>query len=265
MANPGTQQLGDFGNKKRKIVNLGDGARVLPLSSFLSAGEEAAAAEAAAVVERYQDPLEVLSDGVMMIVLDKLDVRSIAVARVVNTEWLTVASADKLWAPRCVELWLGKAHIPRISKVQGISQMKATSLSIMDGKRTRITRNDMCDHAWDFHFSEAAPAYWRSLDPYWGATGAPMRRYFHHDGTITAGPDDKVWGGHESCFTVVTGLLADGKMREHYVRINRWPQMSVVRKPDWSWVLSNHLYCYSSIPDATDDDKVDGTGPYSQN
>ncbi|GFP96188.1 hypothetical protein PHJA_001762900 [Phtheirospermum japonicum] len=160
---------------------------------------------------------------------------------------------------QCEELWLGKAHIPRISKVRGLSKIEATSISIMDGKRSRITRNDMCDHVWDFHFTAAAPVYWRNLDPYWGATGAPMRRYFHPDGTITAGPDDKVWGGHESAFTVVTGLLADGKVREHYVRINRWPQMSVQRKPDWSWVLSNHLYCYSSIPDA---DKVDGTGPF---
>ncbi|GFQ00400.1 hypothetical protein PHJA_002184000 [Phtheirospermum japonicum] len=66
-----------------------------------------------------------------------------------------------------------------------------------------------------------------------------MRRYFHPDGTVMATPDDKVWGNHESSFTVVTGLLADGKMREHYVRINRWLRMSVIRKPqpDWSWVL----------------------------
>ncbi|GFP87986.1 hypothetical protein PHJA_000942300 [Phtheirospermum japonicum] len=87
-----------------------------------------------------------------------------------------------------------------------------------------------------------------------------MRRYFHHDGTITADPDDEVWGGHESSYTVVTGLvLAEGKMREHYVRINRWPKMCVGRKADWSWVLSNNLYCYSSIPDAVL--KQDGTGP----
>lgn len=110
-------------------------------------------------------------------------------------------------------------------------------------------------------FLQVAPEYWRNLDPQWGGTGAPMRRYFHPDGSITADPDDQVWGGHESSYTVVTGLFADGKIRQHYVRINRWPQMSVHRKPDWSWVLSNHLYCYTSIPDA--DDKEEGTGPFS--
>lgn len=85
-----------------------------------------------------------------------------------------------------------------------------------------------------------------------------MRRYFHPDGSISADPGDLVWGGHESCYTTVTGLLEDGEIREHYVRINRWPQLHVLRKPDWGWELSNHLYCYTSVPDA---EKEDGTGP----
>lgn len=153
---------------------------------------------------------------------------------------------------------MGKAHIPRISKVGGLSKLAAYSLSVMDYKRTRITRNDLCDHVWVFHFTEAAPMYWRNMDPYWQGSGTPMRRYFHPDGSITADSDDVVWGGHESCYTVVTGLLEDGTIREHYVRINRWPQLSVKRKEDGSWELSNHLYCYTSVPDA---DREGGTGP----
>ena len=85
-----------------------------------------------------------------------------------------------------------------------------------------------------------------------------MRRYFHPDGSQTADPGDQVWGGHECCYSIVTSFVGGGKIREHYVRINRWPQMSVFRKPDWSWEMSNHLYCYSSIPDAG---KEGGTGP----
>ncbi|CAA2964352.1 Hypothetical predicted protein [Olea europaea subsp. europaea] len=128
----------------------------------------------------------------------------------------------------------------------------------MDSKRARITCNDLCDHVWEFHFTEDAPEYWRNLDPYWTGTGSTLRRYFHPDGSISADPGDLVWGGHESCYTTVTGLLEDGKIREHYVRINRWPQLHVSRKPDWGWELSNHLYCYTSVPDA---EKEDGTGP----
>ncbi|KZV57894.1 hypothetical protein F511_03463, partial [Dorcoceras hygrometricum] len=139
----------------------------------------------------------------------------------------------------CEELWQGKAHIPRISKVEGLPKLAAYSLSVMDFKRN-------------------APDYWRNLDPHWQGTGTPMRRYFHPDGSVTADSGDRVWGGHESCYTIVTGMLEDGTMRKHYVRINRWPQMSVRRKEDGRWELSNNLVCYTSIPDA---DKVDGTGP----
>ncbi|XP_034686308.1 uncharacterized protein LOC117914899 isoform X2 [Vitis riparia] len=111
------------------------------------------------------------------------------------------------------------------------------------------------DRLWS---TKGAPDYWRNLDPYWKGTGPPMRRYFHPDGSQTADPGDQVWGGHECCYSIVTSFVGGGKIREHYVRINRWPQMSVFRKPDWSWEMSNHLYCYSSIPDA---DKEGGTGP----
>lgn len=111
---------------------------------------------------------------------------------------------------------------------------------------------------------QAAPEYWRNLDPYWQGTGEHMHRYFHQDGSQTCGVDDKVWGGHEACYCVVTGLEGDGngkirKIREHYVRINRWPQLYISRKQDWSWEMSNHLFHYSSVPDP---EKRDGTGPF---
>ncbi|KAL8048332.1 hypothetical protein ABFX02_07G057200 [Erythranthe guttata] len=249
-----------------------------------------------AVEEGSQDPLAVFGSGIMLVILSRLDARSVALARLVSRGWLAVASVDEIWAPKdiihilrdwhlymvvqsknirsasvspingeqqeagsnCEELWQGKAHIPRIAKVPGLTKMAVFSLSMMDSKRARITRDDLCDHVWEFHFTEDAPEYWRNLDPRWNGTGATMRRYFQSDGSITADPEDKVWGGHESSYTVVTGLYFGGKMREHYVRINRWPQMSVQRRADWGWVLSNHLYCYTSVPDP---DKPDGTGP----
>ncbi|KAG8372792.1 hypothetical protein BUALT_Bualt12G0103800 [Buddleja alternifolia] len=247
-----------------------------------------------------QDPLEVFGSEIMTVMLSKVDARSVAIARLVCRGWHAVASSDKIWAPKkkvcghakasdvvhklfarairrnrdielseicnvcphfqCEELWLGKRHIARISKVQGLPKLAAYSLSLMDGKRTRITRQDLCDHVWEFHFTATAPEYWRNLDPYWSGSGPVMRRYFHPDGSVTAGPGDRVWGGHESSYTVVTGLLADGKIRDHYVRINRWPKLNVQRRDDWGWELCNHLYTYTSVADA--DDKEDGTGPF---
>ncbi|MCD7469614.1 hypothetical protein HAX54_008756 [Datura stramonium] len=209
---------------------------------------------------RLRDPLVVLGSDIMLVILSCLDARSVALCLLVSCEWRAVASSDRIWSSKCEELWQGKAHLPRIVKVNGLSKLAAYSLSVKDGKRKRITKEELCDHVWEFHFTQAAPEYWRMLDPYWNGTGPPLRRYFLPDGSQTAEPDDRIWGGHECCYSVVTSLLADGKIRQHYVRINRWPPMYVTRKEDWSWEISNNLCTYRSIPDA---DKKDGTGPLS--
>ncbi|XP_052196428.1 uncharacterized protein LOC127803873 isoform X2 [Diospyros lotus] len=205
-----------------------------------------------------RDPLAAVGFDIMTMILARLDARSAARSLLVSRGWHGVASSDRLWTSKCEELWLGKAHIPHSSQVRGLSKLAAYSLSVMDGKRMRIMKEDLWDHAWEFHFNEAAPEYWRNLDPYWKGTGPPMHRYFHPDGSQTADPGDEVWGGHESCYSIVTSFEGQGKIREHYVRINRWPRMHVSRKPDWSWEMSNNLYCYVSVPDAY---KKGGTGP----
>ncbi|GAY42384.1 hypothetical protein CUMW_066400 [Citrus unshiu] len=106
--------------------------------------------------------------------------------------------------------------------------------------------------------AKVVPEYWRNLDPYWKGTSPLMHRYFHTDGSQTADPGDKVWAGHECCYSIITSVVGEGKIREHYVRINRWPHMLVSRKQDWSWEMSNVLCCYSSVPDAH---RGGGTGP----
>ncbi|KAJ8763864.1 hypothetical protein K2173_003646 [Erythroxylum novogranatense] len=170
-----------------------------------------------------RDPLEVLGRDLMLKILGNLDARSVALSLVVCRAWHGVASSDTLWA-----------------------------------SKNRIMRDDLCDHVWEFHFTKAAPEYWQNLDPYWKGTGPVMRRYFHPDGSLTADPGDKIWSGHECCYSVITSYDGEGSIREHYVRVNRWPRMYVHRKQDWSWEMSNSIYCYSSVPDAY---KEGGTGP----
>ncbi|KAI7747624.1 hypothetical protein M8C21_024619 [Ambrosia artemisiifolia] len=189
---------------------------------------------------RLQDPLVVCGSDIMLMILSRLDARSLASTLGVSRRWRSVASSDIIWYKKCEELWSGKAHLPRFLQTEGLSQLSAYSLSVQGGKRD-------------------APEYWRNLDPYWtGAEDGPMHRYFHPDGSQTADSNDQVWGGHESCYSIVTSFLADGKIRKHYVRINRWPRMHISRREDWGWEMSNHLYCYSSVPDAR---IKGGTGP----
>ncbi|OVA02240.1 F-box domain [Macleaya cordata] len=205
-----------------------------------------------------REPLDAFGSDIMMMIMNHLDAQGVALCLLVSHGWNEVASSDNLWARKCEELWLGKAHIPRLSP--GTSMLAAYSFSVMDAKRTRIVKEDLCDHVWEFRFKkkQEAPEYWRNLDPSWKGIGPPMLRYFHPDGSQSADPDDLVWGGHECTFSTVTSFVGDGRIREHYVRINRWPPMTVSRKLDWSWELGNRLCWYSSTPDAN---KEGGTGP----
>ncbi|KAL8171462.1 hypothetical protein V2J09_023266 [Rumex salicifolius] len=239
--------LGTRKNKKRmrmRVVEeiVGDG-----VGQEMEDGDGAAAG---------QDLLVALGPDVMMKILSYLDARTVALSLLVSRGWHGMASSDSLWSPMCQALWIGKAHIPSI--LPGVSKMETYSRAMLDGKRVRIRREDLCDHAWDFHFAKGAPEYWRDLDPYLKGTGPPMHRYFHPDGSLSADPDDLVWGGHACCYTVVTSIFHDGKIREHYVRINRWPQLFVSRRKDWGWEMSSILCAYSSIPDAY---KQRRTGP----
>ncbi|KAI8537799.1 hypothetical protein RHMOL_Rhmol09G0052200 [Rhododendron molle] len=179
------------------------------------------------VVNNEQDPLVLFGSDIMMKILKNLDARSVALSLLVSRGWYGVASSDRLWTAKsmfliygqsmsapfllliievgleacwlvvcllcifCEELLLGKAHIPRSSQVRGLSKLATYSISVMDGQRTRIMKEDLCDHVWEFRFNEAAPEYWRNLDPYWKGTGPPMRRYFHPDGSLTADPGDE--------------------------------------------------------------------------
>ncbi|KAL4561158.1 hypothetical protein LXL04_033320 [Taraxacum kok-saghyz] len=187
-----------------------------------------------------QNPLVVCGCDAMVMIFRFLDAGSVASSLLVSRTWQRVASSDTIWSEKIKELWAHKAHLPRFAQVEGLSKLSAYTLSVKDGKRD-------------------APEYWRNLDSYWRGSGPPMRCYFHHDGSLTVDSKDPVWGGHEHGYTIVTSTLADGNIREHYVRINRWPKLSISRRPDWGWEMSNHLYFFSSVPDAY---KKGGTGPY---
>ncbi|XP_059592937.1 uncharacterized protein LOC100251139 isoform X2 [Vitis vinifera] len=103
--------------------------------------------------EVLQDPLEVFGSDMMMMILSYLDAPSVALSLLVSRGWHGVASSDRLWSTKCEELWCGKAHIPRVSQERGLSKLAAYSFSVMDGKRSRITKDDLCDHVWNFHFN----------------------------------------------------------------------------------------------------------------
>ncbi len=104
---------------------------------------------------------------------------------------------------------------------------------------------------------QAAPQYWRNLDPSWRGDRAPMRRYFHSNGTLTADANDPCWGGHEANYAVIDITGPGENFTKRFVRVNHWPMMQVHRKENWGWSLVSDFTVFDSLPDY----EKGGTGP----
>lgn len=92
-------------------------------------------------------------------------------------------------------------------------------------------------------FKEEAGDFWLSLDPYWAGEAPPLVRRFHPDGSLTAPPDDPLWGDHENRWRFT-------KSREgvagQFVKVNHWPSLSISRTPSWGWRMENSWVVYTA-------------------
>lgn len=92
MSESGGEESSNSGKRKAKAEGLGGG-----LSGWrMDGGEELHLAA--------EDPLLVFGSEIMTIILGKLDVRSVAEARLVSRGWQAVASSDRIWAPKVLFL-----------------------------------------------------------------------------------------------------------------------------------------------------------------
>lgn len=88
MADSGSEETGKPGKRKANSDNLvGE-----PSSWRRERGEEFHLAA--------EDPFLVFGLEIMTIILGKLDVRSVAEARLVSRGWEAVASSDRIWGPK---------------------------------------------------------------------------------------------------------------------------------------------------------------------
>ncbi|CAK9184259.1 unnamed protein product [Ilex paraguariensis] len=153
---------------------------------------------------RLQDPLIAFGSDIMMMILSHLDVGSVALSLLVSPRWNGVASNDRLWTSKLykqddrnrtmqLEVLSGILRIFEEDELADLFTMRLNGKIFHSAiSMVRIVKDDLYDHAWEFHFNEAAPDYWPNLDPYREGIGPPMRRYFHPDGSQSADPGDKV-------------------------------------------------------------------------
>lgn len=119
MAESDGEEFGKMRKMKARTRSLGDGPSSFPsfspdwrgrrrVDGTIDGGGGGAAASESDGGEEYEfpaeegswDPLAVFGSGIMMMILNKLDARSVALARLVSRGWLVLASSDKIWAPK---------------------------------------------------------------------------------------------------------------------------------------------------------------------
>ncbi|KAK4388057.1 hypothetical protein Sango_2412300 [Sesamum angolense] len=120
MSDAKIQELGKRGKRKANGGEEKDGPSSFLLFSSFSGGkwrtaggyidddetsheeevEMAEVEEEAEAEEEKQDPLVLFGSGIMMMILSKLDARSVALCHLVSRGWLAVASSDDIWAPK---------------------------------------------------------------------------------------------------------------------------------------------------------------------
>lgn len=97
MAGSENQEPGNLSKRKAKTEHFGGG----PSSWRGEVGEAVEESDNGDVFElAAEDPLMVLGSEIMTMILGKLDMRSVAVARLVSRGWQPLASSDRIWAPK---------------------------------------------------------------------------------------------------------------------------------------------------------------------
>ncbi|KAL6205998.1 hypothetical protein ACLB2K_023249 [Fragaria x ananassa] len=119
--------------------------------------------------------------------------------------------------------------MPRLLQFRGLSRLAAYSLSVMDSKRSRNAYNFQPPQ----NTGEILILIGRALAPSCTATFILMAVKLQI----------MVMKSGAAMNPVIAPLLV-------FLKMDRWPQMFVFRKQDWSWEMSNHLFCYTSIPDS---------------
>ncbi|PSC75299.1 F-box family isoform B [Micractinium conductrix] len=187
-------------------------------------------------------PLAALGVDLFYEVLSHLgDAETLQAAERVSRGWRAAIADGRLWRPLCEAAWAACVYSPAAARPD-LTWRQRHALTLADRQRATLTADELCTFTWLFRFKSEAGRFWLALDPWW--VGLPqLRRFFHADGSLTAAPEDPLWGEHETrwrfCKTRhgVKGL---------YVKVNHWPSLTVSRTPAGGWQLENEWVVYAA-------------------
>ena len=113
------------------------------------------------------------------------DHRYLARCGQVCKRWNVIASQESIWREVCIRFWMKKTYVPKhcrllFAKGQCRNALKS---SLLDCKRTAITKEEFSSINFYFRFKKVAGSYWTSMDPFWQGR-KPLQIRFSPDGPV---------------------------------------------------------------------------------
>ncbi|KXZ47274.1 hypothetical protein GPECTOR_36g126 [Gonium pectorale] len=102
--------------------------------------------------------------------------------------------------------------------------------SLADAGRTELREGELCGFTWRLSFKSIT---WFGPE----LASMPIRRHFHPNHTLTAPPDDPLWGNEEPQRHY--WYFRPGPTAVTVLQVNTYPCLTVCRTPDWGWELEN--------------------------
>eukprot|EP00475_Leptophrys_vorax_P028254 TRINITY_DN4080_c0_g1_i3.p1 TRINITY_DN4080_c0_g1~~TRINITY_DN4080_c0_g1_i3.p1 ORF type:complete len:356 (+),score=97.55 TRINITY_DN4080_c0_g1_i3:1562-2629(+) len=157
----------------------------------------------------------------------------------VNRTWYKVSLRNALWDRLCETLWFDKSYIPKriVHMKEKLREGKrAYVASLMDSRRTFVSKDELCGFNWSFRFKLMAGSHFTEHDPYWN--GLQTRKVFF-------GEDGKVHYGGFGDFTrdwkfVHRAAGRAARKEGNFVRVGEFPAYIVSRHPvNWGFIMQS--------------------------
>lgn len=178
-------------------------------------------------------------------IMSRMDLKTLLVAATVCETWRGVARHDAIWRPRCKELWENKKFFSSWVLLENTSMWRKFFLSILDAKRERPTKEELCSMTWKFEMKRA-PRYLRELEATFSENGTTRVENFREMRWCFfnyIGPEHPHL---EHCGegAAQNQIVPAGSLR---ICVGPYPPLRISRTHEWGWRLENDWVIYENV------------------
>jgi hypothetical protein len=174
-------------------------------------------------------------DPLFNVFMEIADPAKLAQCERVCKNWNFVARHKAIWRKLCINTWWNKVHVPEKYRtlLRNGRPREALIGSLIDSRRTVITKEEISSMPFYFRFKKAAGPYWTERDPFW-RRDKPLCICFSKDGQVVGFPEVQwkfIDDGGDSCVDTCGSLISVN------VRGSAVPTYIASRHSNWGFIL----------------------------